>query len=366
MPALFETLRLRNLTLRNRIWIAPMCQYSVTKRDGVPTDWHLVHLGQFAIGGAGLVLAEATAVSPEGRITDRDTGIWTDDQADAWGRVVRFVTSQGAAAGIQLGHAGRKASTFAPWGSDGRRGTVPVDEGGWPTVGPTSQPFDGFAAPRELDEAGIDRVVADFAAATRRAVAAGFSVIEIHAAHGYLLHQFLSPLVNTRTDSYGGSLRNRARLLLRVVEAVRANAGNTVVFVRFSATDWAPGGWDEDQTATVARWAADAGADFFDISTGGALAGVEIPVEPGYQVPFATSVKHAAGVGVAAVGLITDVVQAEEIVASGSADAVLIGREALRDPHFPLRAAVELGADIDYLPGQYERAPYPQPTGVSL
>ena len=200
MPALFETLRLRNLTLRNRIWIAPMCQYSVSKHDGVPTDWHLVHLGQFAIGGAGLVLTEATAISPEGRISDRDTGIWSDEQADAWARVVRFVTSQGAAAGIQLGHAGRKASTFAPWGSDGRRGTVPIDEGGWPAVGPTTQPFDGYAAPRELDEAGIDRVVADFAAAARRAVSAGFSVLEIHAAHGYLLHQFLSPLVNTRTD----------------------------------------------------------------------------------------------------------------------------------------------------------------------
>ncbi|MCP2031743.1 2,4-dienoyl-CoA reductase-like NADH-dependent reductase (Old Yellow Enzyme family) [Okibacterium sp. HSC-33S16] len=365
MPALFEPLTVRGLTLRNRIWIAPMCQYSVDQRDGVPTDWHLVHLGQFAIGGAGLVIAESTAISPEGRISDRDTGIWTDNQADAWARIVRFVRSQGAAAGIQLNHAGRKASTFAPWGSAGRRGTIPAVEGGWETVGPTAQPFDGYAAPRALDEAGIDRVVADFASAARRAVAAGFSVLEIHAAHGYLLHQFLSPLVNTRTDSYGGSLENRARLLLRVVEAVRQNAGDTVVFVRFSATDWASGGWDEQQTATVARWAADAGADFFDISTGGAIPGVEIPLEPGYQVPFARSVKTAAGVGVAAVGLITDPQHAEEIVASGSADAVLVGREALRDPHFAVRAAAELGASIDYLPGQYERAPYSQPAGVT-
>jgi 2,4-dienoyl-CoA reductase-like NADH-dependent reductase (Old Yellow Enzyme family) len=364
MPALFQPLTLRQLSIRNRIWIAPMCQYSVDKRDGVPTDWHLVHLGQFATGGAGLVIAEATAVSPDGRITDRDTGIWTDEQADAWARIVRFVTSHGAAAGIQLGHAGRKASTFAPWGSDGRRGTVPPADGGWQTAGPTAQPFDGFAAPRELDEAGIDDVVANFASATRRAVAAGFSVIEIHAAHGYLLHQFLSPLVNTRTDAYGGSLENRARLLLRVVRAVRENAGDTVVFVRFSATDWAPGGWDENQTATVAGWAADAGADFFDMSTGGAIAGVHIPLEPGYQVPFAASVKAAAGVAVAAVGLLTDPVHAEEIVASGHADAVLIGREALRDPHFPLRAAAELGADIDYVPGQYERAPYPSPVSL--
>ncbi|GGF01351.1 NADH:flavin oxidoreductase/NADH oxidase [Mycetocola zhadangensis] len=366
MPALFEPLTLGNLTLRNRIWIAPMCQYSVEKRDGVPTDWHLVHLGQFAIGGAGLILAEATAVSPDGRITDRDTGIWTDEQADAWAPVVRFVQSQGAAAGIQLGHAGRKASTFAPWGSDGRRGTVPPVEGGWQTVAPTNQPFDGFAAPRALDDAGIDGVVADFAAAARRAVSAGFDVIEVHAAHGYLLHQFLSPLVNTRTDSYGGSLENRARLLLRVVRAVRDNAADAVIFVRFSATDWAPGGWDEAQTATVARWAVDAGADFFDISSGGAIAGVHIPLEPGYQVPFAASVKNAAGVRVGAVGLVTDPAHAEEIVASGQADAVLIGREALRDPHFALRAAAELGAEIDYLPGQYERAPYPSPTGVSL
>ena len=366
MPALFEPLTLGNLTLRNRIWIAPMCQYSVEERDGVPTDWHLVHLGQFATGGAGLVIAEATAVSPEGRITDRDTGIWTDEQADAWAPIVRFVTSQGAAAGIQLGHAGRKASTFAPWGSDGQRGTVPRAAGGWETVGPTAQPFDGFAAPRALDEAGIDQVVADFAAATRRAVAAGFSVIEIHAAHGYLLHQFLSPLVNTRSDSYGGTLENRARLLLRIVRAVRENAGDAVIVVRFSATDWAQGGWDEAQTAIVARWAADAGANFFDISTGGAIAGVDIPLEPGYQVPFAASVKNAAGVSVGAGGLVTDPEHAEEIVASGQADAVLIGREALRDPHFPLRAAAELGAQIDYLPGQYERAPYPRPTEVSL
>ncbi|MFU8945683.1 NADH:flavin oxidoreductase/NADH oxidase [Mycetocola zhadangensis] len=362
MPALFEPLTLRDLTLRNRIWVAPMCQYSVHERDGVPTDWHLMHLGQFAAGGAGLVIAEATAVSPEGRISDRDTGIWTDEQADAWARVVRFVRSQGAAAGIQLGHAGRKASTYAPWGTDGRRGSVALADGGWETVAPTSQPFGTFAAPRALDAAGIDRVVADFASAARRAVAAGFEVLEIHAAHGYLLHQFLSPLVNTRADGYGGSLENRARLLLRVVTAVREAVGNTVVFVRFSATDWAPGGWDDSSTATVARWTADAGADFFDISTGGAVPDVDIPLEPGYQVPFATSVGRTAGVGVAAVGLITDPRHAEEIVESGRADAVLIGREALRDPHFVFRAAAELGADVDYVPGQYQRAPYPQPT----
>ncbi len=357
MPAIFEPLTLRGLTLRNRVWIAPMCQYSVEKRNGVPTDWHLVHLGQFATGGAGLVLTEATAVSAEGRISDRDTGIWTDEQADAWASVVRFIRSHGAAAGIQLGHAGRKASTYAPWGSPAR-GSIPLADGGWDTVGPGNEAFDGFAAPRALDTAGIDRVVDDFAAATARAVSAGFQVIEIHAAHGYLVHQFLSPLVNTRTDSYGGSLENRARLLLRIVRAVRAAAGDAVIFVRFSATDWVDGGWDEIQTATVARWAADAGADFFDISTGGAIAGVDIPLSPGYQVPFAEHVKHSAGVGVSAVGLITDAAQAEEIVGSGRADAVMLGREALRDPHFVFRAAAELGVELDYVPGQYQRAPY--------
>ncbi|MET1053513.1 MAG: NADH:flavin oxidoreductase/NADH oxidase [Mycetocola sp.] len=356
MPALFEPLTLRSLTMRNRLWIAPMCQYSVTDMDGVPTDWHLVHLGQFAIGGAGLIVTEATAVSPEGRISPQDTGIWTDEQANAWERIVRFIRAQGAAAGIQLGHAGRKGSTFAPWGTD-RRGTVPDTDGGWQTVGPTAEPFDGFDPPIALDEPGIDAVVTAFAEAAVRAVRAGFDVIEIHAAHGYLLHQFLTPLVNTRSDSYGGSLENRARLLLRVVEAVRAVIGDVVLMVRFSATDWVDGGWNEADTATVAGWAAAAGADFFDISTGGAVAGVHIPLSSGYQVPFASHVKDNAQVLVSAVGLITDAFEAEDIVRSGRADAVMIAREALRDPHFALRAAAEFGID-DLAPGQYGRAPY--------
>ena len=356
MSALFEPLTLRSLTLRNRLWIAPMCQYSVQAEDGIPTDWHLVHLGQFAIGGAGLVFAEATAVLPEGRISPQDTGIWTDEQADAWRPVVRFIQAQGAAAGIQLAHAGRKGSTFAPWGTDGR-GTVPEADGGWQTVAPGTEPFDGFASPVALDEAGIDAVVSAFATAAARAVSAGFDVVEVHAAHGYLLHQFLTPLVNTRTDSYGGSLENRARLLLRVVEAVRAVVGDTVVVVRFSATDWVDGGWNEVDTATVAGWAAEAGADFFDISTGGAVAGVQIPLSPGYQVRFASHVKDHAQVLVSAVGLITDPLEAEDIVRSGRADAVMIAREALRDPQFARRAAALLGAD-DPTPGQYRRAPY--------
>ncbi|MET4640032.1 NADH:flavin oxidoreductase/NADH oxidase [Mycetocola sp. 2940] len=356
MPTLFEPLILRSLTLRNRLWIAPMCQYSVEAEDGVPTDWHLVHLGQFAIGGAGLVFTEATAVTPVGRISPQDTGIWNDEQAAAWARIAAFLRSQGAAAGIQLGHAGRKGSVYAPWGTE-RRGTVPPAEGGWQAVGPTPEPFADFDAPAALDDSGIARIVTAFADAARRAVTAGFDVVELHAAHGYLLHQFLSPLVNTRTDAYGGPLENRARFLLQVVEAVRAAIGETVLMVRFSATDWAEGGWNEADTASVARWAADAGADFFDISTGGAIPGVQIPLAPGYQVPFATYVRDTAGVPVSAVGLITDAVDAGDIVRSGRADAVMIGREALRDPHFALGAAASAGVD-GLAPGQYLRAPY--------
>ena len=357
MTALFEPITLRALPVRNRLWIAPMCQYSVFAEDGVPTDWHLVHLGQFATGGAGLVMTEATAVTPDGRISPRDTGIWTDEQAAAWARIATFLRSQGAAAGIQLGHAGRKGSTFPAWGSEGL-GSVPASDGGWQAVGPTAEPFGNFAAPTALDEDGITRIVTAFADAAARAVHAGFDVVEIHAAHGYLMHQFLSPLVNTRTDRYGGSLENRARFLLRVVEAVRAVLGDAALLVRFSATDWADGGWNEADTASVARWAADAGADFFDISTGGAIAGVEIPLSPGYQVPFASYVREHAGVPVSAVGLITDPADAEDIVRSGRADAVMIAREALRDPHFAARAAAMAGID-GLVPGQYRRAKYP-------
>lgn len=355
MPAIFEPLTLRSLTIRNRLWVAPMCQYSVERRDGVPTAWHLVHLGQFAAGGAGLVVTEATAVSPEGRISPEDTGIWTDEQADVWARTVEFLHGQGAAAGIQLAHAGRKASTFRPWAE--QRGTVPVSDGGWETVGASAIAFPGYETPRELDAAGLEKVVADFAAAARRSVAAGFDVVEVHAAHGYLLHEFLSPLSNERTDDFGGPLENRARLLLDVVRAVRAEIGDRVLFVRFSATDWTEGGWNEDDTATVAQWAAEAGADLFDVSTGGNVPAT-IPTEPGYQVRFATHVRDAVEVPVCAVGLITDPEAAEEIVRSGRADAIMMGREFLRDPHFVLRAAAELGATIDYTVPQYLRAPF--------
>ncbi|TFB94479.1 NADH:flavin oxidoreductase/NADH oxidase [Cryobacterium sp. HLT2-28] len=358
--ALFEPLTLRGVTFRNRVWAAPMCQYSILAKDGVPRDWHLMHLGQLAAGGAGLVVAEASAVSPDGRITDADTGIWNDAQAAAWARIVDFIHSQGAAAGIQLAHAGRKASTWPAWGHD-EHGTVPADAGGWPTVSASAVPFPGYDPPVALDAAGIRDIVDDFAAAAARAIGAGFDLVEIHAAHGYLLHQFLSPLSNRRTDEYGGSLENRARLLLAVVRAVRDAIGpGHPLFVRFSATDYAPGGWNEDDTATVAGWAAAAGADLFDISSGGNVTGVSIPLGPGYQVPLAQHVKTEADVPVSAVGLITTPAQAEQIVASGQADAIMLGRELLRDPHFPLRAAHELGVSLDYWPPQYLRARWPE------
>jgi 2,4-dienoyl-CoA reductase-like NADH-dependent reductase (Old Yellow Enzyme family) len=356
MPGLFDPLTIRTTTIRNRLWVAPMCQYSCLDRDGVPNDWHLVHLGSLARGGAGLVIAEATAVMPEGRISPEDTGIWSDAQEAAWGRIAAFVRGQGAVPGIQLAHAGRKASTFSPWG-DERSGSVPLDEGGWLTVAPSAVAFDGYAVPRALGADELPLLVEAFADAARRAVRAGFGLVEIHAAHGYLLHQFLSPLSNRREDAYGGPLENRARLLLEVVRAVRDAVGDELpVLVRFSATDWADDGWTPEQTATVAGWAREAGADLFDISSGGLVGGVRIPLGPGYQVPLAEQVGADADAPVSAVGLITTPQQADAVVREGRADAVMLGRELLRDPHFPLRAAQELGVELDYWPPQYLRA----------
>ena len=297
--ALFNPMTLRSLTMRNRLWVAPLCQYSVTEADGVPTDWHLAHLGSFARGGAGLVMAEATAVTPEGRISPHDTGIWADDQREAWRRIVQFVHSQGAAAGLQLAHAGRKASVYPEWGetTEGHSGsgTMPVEQGGWQTVSASPIAFEGYEPPVSLDAQGIEDVRLAFIAAARRAVDAGFDLVEVHAAHGYLLHQFLSPLSNGRADEWGGSLENRARLLLDIVRGVRAEVGPDLpVLVRFSGTDWTEGGWDEQQTATVAAWALEAGADLFDISSGG-LVRARIPVGPGYQVPLAEHVRTASG-----------------------------------------------------------------------
>ncbi|ODT25247.1 MAG: oxidoreductase [Microbacterium sp. 69-7] len=352
MSLLFTPYELAGRTVRNRLWVAPMCQYSAT--DGVPNDWHHVHLAQFASGGAGVVIAEATAVSPEGRISPEDVGLWNDEQRDAWAPIVAAIRARGALPGVQLAHAGRKASTFSPF--SGRRGSVPAADGGWTTLAPSAIAYDGFEAPEALDAAGIRRIVVAFAAAAVRAVAAGFEVLEVHAAHGYLLHQFLSPLSNAREDEYGGSLENRARLLLEVVDAVRSAAPDAATLVRFSASDWADGGWDAAQTATVAGWAAARGVDFFDISSGGLVAHQRITTGPGYQVPLAAEVRRVADVAVGAVGEITSGVQAEEILASGAADVILAGREWLRDPHFALRAEVELGgADAALWPPQYER-----------
>lgn len=353
MSLLLSPYDLAGRTVRNRLWVAPMCQYSATR--GMPNDWHHVHLAQFAAGGAGAVISEATAVLPEGRISPEDVGIWTDAQRDAWAPIVAAIRSRGAIPGIQLAHAGRKASTWSPFA--GARGSVPAADGGWQTVAPSAIAFEGYAEPTALDEAGIDRIVAAFGAAATRSVAAGFEILELHAAHGYLLHQFLSPLSNQRTDAYGGTLENRARLLLRVVDAVRSAAPDAAILVRFSGTDGAEGGWDSAQTATVATWAAARGADFFDISSGGLVAHQSITTGPGYQVALAAEVRRATGLPVSAVGEITSGPQAEQILTAGDADIILAGREWLRDPHFALRAATELGEPAAApWPPQYVRA----------
>ena len=356
MTLLFSPIKLRDLEVKNRLWVAPMCMYSCENKDGMPNDWHLVHLGARAVGGAGLVMAEATAVTPQGRITPWCTGIWSDDHIAPWKRVTDFIRSQGAASAIQLAHAGRKASTYR---SQSGSGTVPIDQGGWQSVSSTSEAFEGYAAPRELTTSEVATIPSDFAQAARRSVEAGFDVIEIHAAHGYLMHQFLSPLTNHRTDSYGGSLENRARVLIETVEAVRAEVGPKVpLMVRFSATDYVEGGWDQEQTNQVAAWAFAAGADLFDISSGGLVTGVKIPIGPGYQVPLAESVKDSSHAPVGAVGQITSGTQAEEILQRGLVDVILVGREFLRDAQFGLRAAHEIGAEISW-PVQYERGRWP-------
>ena len=349
---LFEPLVLGQLTLRNRIAVSPMCQYSAV--DGLPDDWHFVHLGSRATGGAGLVFCEATAVSPEGRISPRDTGLWNDAQRKAWARIVAFIHAQGAAAGIQLAHAGRKASTAAPW--DGGK-QVPPEQGGWTPVAPSALRFDaGYPMPAALDADGIARVVADFAAAAHRSRDAGFDVIEVHAAHGYLLHSFLSPLSNQRDDGYGGPLAHRARLLREVVAAVRSEwPAPRPLFVRVSATDWAPGGWDIDECVQLGRWLREDGVDLVDCSSGGLVPNASIPVAPEYQVPFAARIRRDAGIATGAVGLITDARQAQAILERGDADLVLMAREFLRDPYFPRRAAKELGVQIAG-PRQYGRA----------
>jgi 2,4-dienoyl-CoA reductase-like NADH-dependent reductase (Old Yellow Enzyme family) len=320
-----------------------MCQYIAT--DGLADDWHLVHLGSRAAGGVALVMVEATAVTPDGRITHGDLGIWGDEHVEPLARIARFVHSQGALAGIQLAHAGRKASCDVPW--KGGAGLRTPEQGGWPVVGPSAVPFDeGNPVPRALDEAGIDAVVAAFEAATKRALAAGFRVIEVHAAHGYLLHEFLSPLSNRRTDRFGGSLENRMRLPLAVAGSVRKLVpAELPVFVRISATDWADGGWDVEQSVVLAGRLKELCIDLIDVSSGGLVPKARIPVGKGYQVPFARKIRDEAGVMTGAVGLITEAHYADEIVTGGDADLVFIARELLREPYWALKAQQELGAE---------------------
>ncbi len=354
MAHLFDPLTLRGITLRNRIGVSPMCQYSAT--NGLANDWHLVHLGARASGGAGLVIAEATAVEARGRISPQDLGIWSDAHIEPLARVSRFITSQGAVAAIQLAHAGRKASTARPW--EGGKPVAP-DKGGWADiVAPSALPFNtGYATPRALLIEEIAEIVGTFRAATMRADAAGFDLIEIHAAHGYLLHSFLSPLSNQRDDAYGGSLDNRMRLLLEVVDAARAAwPARKPLAVRISATDWIEGGWSIDDSVTLAKRLKSAGVDLVDCSSSGAVPVAPIPVGPGYQVPLAERVRRDAGVATAAVGAITQPQHADEIVRNGRADVVLLAREMLRDPHWPLRAAHVLGFKTPPEPPQYARA----------
>jgi 2,4-dienoyl-CoA reductase-like NADH-dependent reductase (Old Yellow Enzyme family) len=353
VSVLFSPLKLRNITFRNRIFVSPMCQYS--SHDGFPTDWHLVHLGSRAVGGASLVMVEATAVAPWGRISPADSGLWSEAHGEAFSSLASFVKSQGAVPGIQLAHAGRKASTRVPWRGTGQATEA---EGGWRPVAPSPVPFDeGDVAPKELTAEDIASLVERFSDAARFARLGGFEVVEIHMAHGYLLHQFLSPLSNKRTDAYGGSLENRMRIPLSVAKAVReAWPAHLPLFVRISATDWVEGGWDLGQAVELCRRLKALGVDLVDCSSGGAVPHAKVPVGPGYQVPFAEAIRKEAGIATGAVGLITDPAQAEEIVARGLADAVLLARQLLRDPYWPLHAAQALGVKPDYWPPQYARA----------
>lgn len=353
MAHLFSPLKIKNIELKNRIAVSPMCEYS--SEDGFANDWHLIHLGSKAVGGAAMIITEAAAVSPEGRITFADLGIYDDAHIPKLKQITDFIHAHGAIAGIQLAHAGRKASHREPW-TGGRQ--IPSDQqNGWRTLAPSPIPFaEGEEAPIELDKAGIEKIKADFKTAAGRAIAAGFKVIELHSAHGYLLHQFLSPISNKRTDEYGGSFENRIRLTLEVVEAVlEVWPKENPLFVRISATDWTEGGWTPDESAALAKILKDKGVDLFDVSSGGNVLNAKIPLKPGYQVEFAEKIKKESGILTGAVGLITKSHQANEIIQEGEADIVFLAREMLRDPHFPLRAAHELGVDVKW-PVQYERA----------
>ncbi len=354
MSALFSPYTLRDVTFRNRIVVSPMCEYSST--DGFANDWHLVHLGSRAVGGAGLVLTEAIAVTPEGRISPQDLGIWKNEHVDALARIARFCNDHGAQWGTQLAHAGRKGSTQAPWiGS----GAVKPEDGGWIPLGPGTEPFDpAYPVPVALNESQIETIVAAFALAAQRTLDAGGTVIEVHAAHGYLIHEFLSPLVNKRTDRWGGSFENRTRLAIAVVRAIRAVWPERLpLFVRLSCTDWVEGGWEIEQSVALAKLLKDEGVDLIDASSAGAvnIPKSSLPVGPLYQTPFAENIRHDAGIATGAVGMITEPADAEAIVAGGRADLVVMARELLRDPYWPIYAARALGAQAAW-PYQYARA----------
>jgi 2,4-dienoyl-CoA reductase-like NADH-dependent reductase (Old Yellow Enzyme family) len=351
---LFSPIQLAGVSIPNRVFVSPMCQYA--SEDGFSSDWHLVHLGSRAVGGAGLVFTEAAAIVPEGRITPQDLGLWKDDHITGLKRIVEFLHGQGVRAAVQLAHAGRKASMARPWASEQRYLTP--SEGGWQNVmAPSEVPFaENYAPPVALDLAGIQNIVRAFARAAERALEAGFDLIELHAAHGYLLHEFLSPLSNRRRDQYGGGFENRIRMLVEVVDAVHAVLpGEVPLLVRISATDWAAGGWDIDQSVALAKVLKQHKVDFIDVSSGGMAATAVTPVGPGYQTLFAERIRHEADIPTGAVGMITAAAQAEHILRTGQADAVLLARELLRKPYWPLEAASELG-DLTSWPAQYLRA----------
>ncbi len=352
MSHLFSDFRLRDITFANRIGVSPMCQYSCD--DGFANDWHFAHLAARAVGGAGLVFTEAAAVSPEGRISPQDLGVWSEQHFEPLERIARVVRAQGAIPGIQLAHAGRKASVYRPWSG---QGSIPKSEGGWQTVGPSPVSFGrGYATPEELSLDRIPALEQAFATAANRAHAAGFRTIELHAAHGYLIHQFLSPLSNRRADAYGGSFDNRTRFLRDCVAAMRkVLPDHCPLFVRVSATDWTDGGWDLEQSIELSRRLKSLGVDAIDCSSGGNVEDAKIPIGPGYQVPFARRIRREAGVATAAVGMISAPAQADQIIRNGEADMVLLARELLRDPYWPLRAARELGQSTPW-PAQYLRA----------
>jgi len=352
MNSLFSPLKLRETIFRNRIFVSPMCQYS--SENGVPGDWHLVHLGSRAVGGAALVMVEATAVSPEGRISPWDSGIWSDEHSRAFKRITTFIKGQGAVPGIQLAHAGRKASTQVPW-----RGGKPLDEasGGWQPVAPSSIPFDHASPmPRDLKTDELESLVSCFVAAAQRSLNGGFEVLELHMAHGYLLHEFLSPLSNHRQDQFGGTTENRTRFPLKVARAVRAVwPEHLPLFVRISCTDWVEGGWDLSQSIEFCRMLKQTGVDLIDCSSGGLVPDAVLPAGPGFQVPFSAAIKKEVAIATGAVGFITSPVQAEQITATGQADVILMAREMLRHPYWPMHAAGALGVDVPW-PRQYDRA----------